>query len=262
MRFRRSEFGSGPRRPARKGAELWFRVKGDFDLKSSPAKIRMSMPLFALLLCVSGLAVQGLVDLQVTLRQVRLQQDEARLALEAERQANRQAALLRHIAGLDYYEAPAASASQIARFARARAMNDLATGSLPDFKIAAAIEFPLRADEVARAVEVYAHAAGVPVMLATALIRSESGYNPRVSNKGAQGLMQIKLITARKVGYQGDESGLLDPLTNLEYGMRHLAQIYRMVNGDPCRTIAIYRSGNPQARPTPSQLAVCTKSRG
>ena len=58
------------------------------------------------------------------------------------------------------------------------------------------------------------------------------------------------------------ETGLLDPLTNLEYGMRHLAQIYRMTNRDVCRTIAIYRSGNPQARPTADQLALCAKSRG
>ena len=222
----------------------------------------MSTPLFALLLCVAFLGVQGLVDLQKTWRHVQQQQDEARFAREAERQANIHAALVRHIATLEFYEAPAAAASQIARFARARAMNDLATGSLPDFKIAASLAIPLRADEVARAVEVYAHAEGVPVMLAAALVRSESGYNPWVSNKGAQGLMQIKLITARKVGYQGDENGLLDPLTNLEYGMRHLAQIYRMANRDPCRTIAIYRSGNPQARPTAEQMAVCAKSRG
>jgi soluble lytic murein transglycosylase-like protein len=141
-------------------------------------------------------------------------------------------------------------------------MNDLATGSLPDFKLAAIVSMPLRPNEVARAVEVYAHAEGLPVMLASALVRSESGFNPAVSNKGALGLMQIKLITARKVGYEGDEAGLLDPLTNLEYGMRHLAQIYRMTNRDICRTIAVYRSGNPQARPTAEQMALCAKSRG
>ena len=44
--------------------------------------------------------------------------------------------------------------------------------------------------------------------------------------------------------------------------MRHLGQIYRMTNRDVCRTIAIYLSGNPQARPTADQLALCAKSRG
>ena len=236
--------------------------KGDGDLKASPAKIRMSAPLFALLLCLSALALQGLVGLQHLWRDSLQAQADAQSAREMTRQANIKAALLRHIDQMPVYEAPAAAASQIARFARARAMNDLVTGSLPDFKIAAALAIPLRRDEVARAVEVYAHAEGIPVMLAAALVKSESGYNPLVRNKGAQGLMQIKLITARKVGYMGDENGLLDPLTNLEFGMRHLAQIYRMANRDPCRTIAIYRSGNPQARPTQEQMAVCAKSRG
>ena len=207
-------------------------------------------------------AVKGLVGLQAIWRDSLHMLQVERQAKEAERQANIKAALHRYIDKMDFYEAPAAPAGQIARFQRARAMNDLATGSLPDFKLAAALSIPLRPVEVERAVEVYAHAQGVPVMLASALVRSESGFNPAVSNKGAQGLMQIKLITARKVGYQGDEYGLLDPLTNLEYGMRHLGQIYRMTNRDVCRTIAVYRSGNPQARPTAEQMALCAKFRG
>lgn len=220
------------------------------------------MLFFGLMLGLALCAVQGLVDLQQIWRHSLRVEQEARLARETERQANIRTALLRRIDQMEFYEAPAAPASQIARFKRARDMNDLATGSLPDFKIAAALSIPLRPNEVERAVEVYAHAQGLPVMLASVLVRSESGFNPSVSNKGALGLMQIKLITARKVGYEGDETGLLDPLTNLEYGMRHLAQIYRMTNRDVCRTIAIYRSGNPQARPTADQLALCAKSRG
>ena len=220
------------------------------------------MLFFGLMLGLALFAVQGLVDLQQIWRHSLRVEQEARLARETERQANIRTALLRHIEQMEFYEAPAAPAGQIARFKRARDMNDLATGSLPDFKIAAALSIPLRPNEVERAVEVYAHAQGLPVMLASVLVRSESGFNPAVSNKGALGLMQIKLITARKVGYEGDETGLLDPLTNLEYGMRHLAQIYRMSNRDVCRTIAIYRSGNPQARPTADQMALCAKSRG
>lgn len=220
------------------------------------------MLFFGLMLGLALFAVQGLVDLQQIWRHSLRVEQEARLARETERQANIRTALLRRIEQMEFYEAPAAPAGQIARFKRARDMNDLATGSLPDFKIAAALSISLRPNEVERAVEVYAHAQGLPVMLASVLVRSESGFNPAVSNKGALGLMQIKLITARKVGYEGDETGLLDPLTNLEYGMRHLAQIYRMTNRDVCRTIAIYRSGNPQARPTADQLALCAKSRG
>ena len=231
-------------------------------MRQTPTQVKRPVLFFGLMLGLALFAVQGLVDLQQIWRHSLRVEQEARLARETERQANIRTALLRHIEQMEFYEAPAAPAGQIARFKRARDMNDLATGSLPDFKIAAALSIPLRPNEVERAVEVYAHAQGLPVMLASVLVRSESGFNPAVSNKGALGLMQIKLITARKVGYEGDETGLLDPLTNLEYGMRHLAQIYRMSNRDVCRTIAIYRSGNPQARPTADQLALCAKSRG
>ena len=231
-------------------------------MNKSPTQVKKPVAFFGLMLGLALFAVSGLVELQQVWRHSLREQAAARLAIEAERQANIKAALRRHIDAMEFYEAPAAPASQIARFERARAMNDLATGSLPDFKIAAALAIPLRPNEVERAIEVYAHAQGVPVMLALELVRSESGFNPTVTNKGAHGLMQIKLITARKVGYDGDETGLLDPLTNLEYGMRHLGQIYRMTNRDLCRTIAIYRSGNPQARPTADQMVLCSKSRG
>ena len=224
---------------------------------------------FALVVLLAAFSVYGLVQLAgkgpqwqqawLAYQQRQIEAERARLALE---KARAHAALVAHIEAMDFYEAPAAAASHIARFARARGVADLATGSLPDFKRAAALSVPLLSEEVARAVEVYAQAQGVPVMLARALVHSESGYQPWVSNKGAQGLMQIKLLTARTVGYDGDEQGLLDPLTNLEYGMRHLARVYRLANGDPCRTIAIYRTGNPQARPSSSEMAVCIKSRG
>jgi soluble lytic murein transglycosylase-like protein len=237
-------------------------------LKQSKPTRQVSVPLFGLLLGLSWLCIVGLVDLareQTSQHQALLimqqQQLEARLAYEDGLRAKAHAELVRYISQKDFYEAPAAPASQIARFERARQMNDLVTGSLPDFKIAAALAIPLRNEEVARAVEVYAHSEGVPALLAVVLIQSESGYKTWASNKGAKGLMQIKLVTARQVGYEGDENGLLDPLTNLQFGMRHLGQIYRMAHRDACRTVAIYRSGNLQARPSATEMAVCAKFR-
>ena len=35
--------------------------------------------------------------------------------------------------------------------------------------------------------------------------------------------MQIKLATARGLGYTGDAAGLRDPDTNLTYGIKYLA---------------------------------------
>ena len=60
---------------------------------------------------------------------------------------------------------------------------------------------------------------------------------------GTIGLMQIKLATARSLGYTGDAEGLRDPETNLVYGVKYLAGAYRAANGDHNRAMAYYASG-------------------
>ena len=69
--------------------------------------------------------------------------------------------------------------------------------------------------------------------------------------------MQIKLQAAQTVGYQGTADGLLDANTNLRFGMRYLGRIYQSTKGDACRTIAIYRSGNPA---TATDNTYCAKA--
>ena len=49
--------------------------------------------------------------------------------------------------------------------------------------------------------------------------------------------MQIKLQTARGVGYKGSAKGLYDPATNLRYGMKYLGQAHKLAGGDLCRTV-------------------------
>ncbi len=60
---------------------------------------------------------------------------------------------------------------------------------------------------------------------------------------GAIGLMQIKLATARALGYSGDAEGLRDPDTNLKYGVRYLAGAYRAAGGDHDRAVKYYAAG-------------------
>jgi soluble lytic murein transglycosylase-like protein len=55
--------------------------------------------------------------------------------------------------------------------------------------------------------------------------------------------MQIKLATARGLGYSGDAEGLRDPETNLTYGVKYLAGAYRAANGDHDRAMHLYASG-------------------
>jgi hypothetical protein len=76
------------------------------------------------------------------------------------------------------------------------------------------------------------------------VIVRESKYQPDLVGRGGTiGLMQIKLATARSLGYTGDADGLRDPNTNLLYAVKYLAGAYRAANGDHDRAVHYYASG-------------------
>jgi len=84
----------------------------------------------------------------------------------------------------------------------------------------------------------------VPEALVHRLVVRESKYNPElIGHGGTIGLMQIKLATARGVGYTGDAAGLRDPETNLAYGVKYLAGAYRAAGGDYDRAIRYFAGG-------------------
>jgi hypothetical protein len=84
----------------------------------------------------------------------------------------------------------------------------------------------------------------VPEALVHRVIVRESGYRAELMGRGGTiGLMQIKLSTARGLGYSGDAEGLRDPDTNLSYGVKYLAGAYRAANGDHDRAVHYYASG-------------------
>lgn len=89
---------------------------------------------------------------------------------------------------------------------------------------------------------------GVPVSLVDRVIRRESGGNPRAVVSGNYGLMQIRLGTARAMGYRGSAAGLLNPVTNMTYAVRYLAGAYRAAGGSASRAVALYARGY-NARP-------------
>jgi soluble lytic murein transglycosylase-like protein len=104
----------------------------------------------------------------------------------------------------------------------------------------------LAADEVASLdalIAKHATANGVPVSLVRRVIRRESGFNSRLISRGNYGLMQIRLGTARSLGYRGAASGLLDPATNMTYAVRYLAGAYRAAHGSEARTLVLYSRG-------------------
>jgi hypothetical protein len=84
----------------------------------------------------------------------------------------------------------------------------------------------------------------VPETLVHRLVVRESKYNPAlIGHGGTIGLMQIKLATARGVGYTGDADGLRDPETNLKYGVKYLAGAYRAASGDYDRAVRYFAGG-------------------
>jgi soluble lytic murein transglycosylase-like protein len=107
----------------------------------------------------------------------------------------------------------------------------------------------------------HAAANGVPFALADAVVRIESRYNPRVANGGALGLMQIKPATARGVGFAGSASALYNAETNVAYGMRYLAQAYRLSGGETCATVMRYQSGTYTHHMNAANRAYCSKAR-
>src|ERR1700755_2289285 len=90
----------------------------------------------------------------------------------------------------------------------------------------------------------HAQANGVPEALVHRVIKRESRYQPHLVGRcGCIGLMQIKLATARGLGYTGDAAGLRDPNTNLTYGVKYLAGAYRAANGDHNRAVHYFAAG-------------------
>ena len=93
-------------------------------------------------------------------------------------------------------------------------------------------------------IAVHAHANQVPETLVHRVIVRESKYHPDlIGHGGTIGLMQIKLATARGLGYKGDAEGLRDPETNLTYGIKYLAGAYRAAESNHDRAVHLYARG-------------------
>lgn len=104
----------------------------------------------------------------------------------------------------------------------------------------------------------YASSYGVPLSLAHAVVRHESNYQPHVRGRAGEiGLMQIKLGTARGLGYTGSAKGLYDPATNVQYGMKYLAQAHKLGGGTTCGTILKYNAGHGAKRMNPTSAKYC-----
>src|SRR5665213_398892 len=83
----------------------------------------------------------------------------------------------------------------------------------------------------------FAAAESVPEELVRRVIKRESRGNPRVVSQGNYGLMQIKLPTARSMGYSGNAAGFLDAETNMTYAVKYLAGAWHVAHGSIDRAV-------------------------
>jgi len=89
----------------------------------------------------------------------------------------------------------------------------------------------------------YAAQYNLPASFVHRVVKRESTYNPNARNGIHMGLMQLNPTTARTMGYEGPASGLLDPETNLKYGVKYLAGAYLVANGNEDQADRLYQTG-------------------
>ena len=78
--------------------------------------------------------------------------------------------------------------------------------------------------QVISLIKAMAPAQGVPTWFALRIAHVESNYNPNMrGSHGEYGVFQMKCATAKDIGFSGNCAALLDPRTNIQWGLRHLA---------------------------------------
>ena len=126
--------------------------------------------------------------------------------------------------------------------------------------ISLSISVPAFAAPYDALIAAYAKSNGVPVALAKAVVKIESGFKPNKTGKAGEiGLMQVKLSTARGMGYTGTAKGLYVPATNIKYGMKYLGMAHKIGGKTTCGAILRYNAGHGAKRMNPVSAAYCGK---
>jgi hypothetical protein len=103
---------------------------------------------------------------------------------------------------------------------------------------------------------------GLPPEVADAVAQVESAYNPNaVGTVGEVGLMQVRSTTAGMLGHSGTVAELHEPSTNVRYGVRYLAEAWKLANGNLCRALMKYRAGHGEERFSERSVEYCRRAR-
>lgn len=89
----------------------------------------------------------------------------------------------------------------------------------------------------------------IPYKYLLALTKTESSLNPTAKGKDetgngySYGLMQIKLSTAKDMGFKGTLNDLFIPKINIKYSVRYLNWLCEYYNGDIFKAMDAYNRG-------------------
>jgi len=89
----------------------------------------------------------------------------------------------------------------------------------------------------------YAERFDVPARLVRRVAWRESKFEPSRRHGPYWGLMQIRVDTARALGFRGAPKDLLDAEINMAYAVAYLANAYRVAGRDEKRAVTLYASG-------------------
>ncbi|MEO5326048.1 transglycosylase SLT domain-containing protein [Mesorhizobium sp. CC13] len=102
----------------------------------------------------------------------------------------------------------------------------------------------------------------LPAELALTVMEIESFYDPEArGGDGEVGLMQVMPATARLMGFRGTDEQLAEPRTNIAFGVRYLADAFRLAEGDLCTTVMKYRAGHAETRFSALSVRYCQRAR-